>query len=177
MMLDNYTWDTTFSRLFARCLDRYREGDRDYTHYYDKEDLGFLLSIGYKSREFFDFVEDFAEEGVPSPTTAVLIAAVRRDYFMTIQKSQWSDREVMPGDLPEKQADWAGIVWLPRIVAKARGKLAGELNPEIMYGCGGDRAFLSEHGIHPADFLRVIWAARENDQAIVDYVRAHRQAQ
>ena len=34
------------------------------------------------------------------------------------------------------------------------------MDPDIMFGCGGDRAFLSEHNIHPADFLREVWAAK-----------------
>ncbi len=172
-MINNYLWDTDFSKLFSRCFERYKSGDTDFNQYYSKEDLAFLYSIGYKPREFFDFVEDFADEGTPSPTTAVLIAAVRRDYFMTIQKGELSDEILTPADLPGRQEEWGGFVWLPRITAKARAKLRGELDPDIMYGCGGDRSFLSRHQIHPADFLRVAWAARDNDDAIVQYVQAH----
>ncbi len=172
-MINNYLWDTEFSKLFARCFERYKSGDTDFQQYYSQEDLAFLYSIGYKPREFFDFVEDFADEGVPTPTTAVLIASVRRDYFMTIQKGELSDQILTPDDLPPRDADWDGFVWLPRIVAKARAKLRGELDPEIMYSCGGDRNFLSRHQLHPADFLRVVWAAKEQDEAIVQYVQAH----
>ena len=87
-MINDYLWDSEFSKLFARCFERYKGGDKDYTKYYNNEDHGFLYSIGYKPREFFDFVEDLAEHGEPAATTAVLIAAVRRDYFMTIQKGE-----------------------------------------------------------------------------------------
>ena len=171
--INNYQWDSEFSQLFTRCLDRYNNGDRDYTTYYTNEDLGFLYSIGYKEREFFDFVEDFADERVPTPTTALLVAAVRRDFFMTIQKGKLSQDVLRPEDLPARDAEWDGFVWLPRITAKARAKLRGELDPDIMYSCGGDRKFLGTHGIHPADFLRVTWAARDNDEALVSYVAAH----
>ena len=172
-MINDYLWDTEFSKLFARCFERYKSGDKDYTKYYANEDLAFLYSIGYKPREFFDFVEDLAEHGEPSATSAVLIAAVRRDYFMTIQKGELSENELTPDALPPREDELGGYQWLPRIIAKARAKLRGELHPDIMYSCGGDRNFLSSHGIHPADFLRFVWAAREHDDAIVQYVSAH----
>ncbi len=176
-MINDYQWDSEFSKLFARCLDRFRTGDKNFESYYSKEDLALLYSIGYKPREFFDFVEDFGDEGVPSPTTAVLIASVRRDFFMTIQKGIPSENVLTPEDLPGRQDEWGGYVWLPRITAKARAKLRGELDPEIMYSCGGDRNFLSRHNIHPADFLRVVWAARDNDDAITQYVASREEAQ
>ena len=172
-MTNNYLWDKEFGELFARCLERYQSGDTDFTGYYSKADLAFLYSVGYKPREFFDFVEDYAEEDVPTPTTAVLVAAVRRDYFITVQKGEVSRAVFHPDQLPGRKEQWGGFVWLPRIVAKARAKLHGELHPEIMYSCGGDRAFLSRHAIHPADFLRVVWAAGDRDEAITQYVKAH----
>ena len=42
-----------------------------------------------------------------------------------------------------------------------------------MFCCGGDRNFLREHGnIHPADFLRVVWAADKDESKIAAYVKA-----
>ncbi|MDB4585472.1 hypothetical protein N9085_01440, partial [Akkermansiaceae bacterium] len=60
------TWDNQFTELFRRCLDLYQGGNTDFMSYYQKADLSFLSSIGYKPRELFDFVEDLADEGVPS---------------------------------------------------------------------------------------------------------------
>jgi hypothetical protein len=54
---------------------------------------------------------------------------------------------------------------------KARAKLRGEMDPDTMYGCGGDRAFFAQHNVHPADLLRVTWAAEDDDQKIIDYVK------
>ena len=34
-----------------------------------------------------------------------------------------------------------GVAWFPRLVAKARAKLAGELDEPTMHGCAGDRPF------------------------------------
>ena len=42
---------------------------------------------------------------------------------------------------------------------------------ELMYGCGGDRAFLKKVQIHPADFLRTVWSARDDDHKIIAYVQ------
>ena len=64
-----------------------------------------------------------------------------------------------------------GIAWLPRLIVKARAKLRGEMPPELMYGCGGDRPFLRGVNIHLADFLRVVWAAGEDDRRVVEHVK------
>lgn len=166
-------WNDRFIELFDECVSQYRLGEKDYNRYYSKEDLEFLHSIGYKPREMFDFVEDFADGGLPSPSTALLVASVRRDYLLTVQKGVWEDASlVAPADLPTFGDELDGIVYLPRIILKARAKLRGLLDPDIMYSCGGDRKFLREHGgIHPADFLRHVWAAGSNDESIVKFVR------
>ena len=169
-MSNNYSWPSTFRALFDRCVEKYRSGNTDFTTYYSEDDLAFLDSIGYKQREFFDFVEDFCDESVPSPEDAVLIAAARRDYLNVIQKSEKSPNIVPNDSLPARDLELAGHRWLPRIITKARAKLAGELDPETMFSCGGDRAFLKSHDIHAADFLRAVWAAGDDDQKIVDYV-------
>jgi len=40
-----------------------------------------------------------------------------------------------------------------------------------MYCCGGDRKFLRKYSIHPADFLRNVWAAGDNDDEVINLVR------
>lgn len=172
MALSNYSWSTRFLTLFATCTARFRSGDKNFTQYYNPDDLAFLTSIGYKPREFFDFVEDHVNYGDPNPETALLVAAVRRDYLKVIQNGQLSSAETTPDQLPPKPQAIDGIPWLPRLIAKARLKLKGEMDPEIMYGCGGDRQFFTQHDIHPADFLRTVWAAGDDDSQIVDYVKS-----
>jgi len=157
--------------LFDRCVAKYRAGDDDFENYYDTDDLAFLESIGYRKREFFDFVEDFGDGGDPSPSTAVLVASVRRDYFRWVMEGEKGGKDVKPEDLPGREETLGGIRWLPRIIVKARGKLRGELDPDIMYSCGGDRAFLREHDIAPADFLRIVWASGDDDEKVLDYVK------
>ena len=165
-------WNDTFLALFDRCAALYRGGDDNFEGYYTAEDLSFLASIGCRQREFFDFVEDYCGENTPSPATALLVAAVRRDYFLTVQHGKPSgEADLTRDDVSSFGAELAGIHYLPRILAKARAKLRGTLDPDLMFGCGGDRNFLSKNGdIHPADFLRQVWAAGDNDSQVAEWV-------
>lgn len=173
MIPANYTWSTRFLSLFNECTARFKKGDQDFTGWYTPQDREFLKSIGYKPREFFDFVEDHVNYGDPTPEVALLVAAVRRDFLKVIQGGQLSSHETSPDQLPPKPQELDGIPWLPRLIAKARLKLRGEMDPETMFGCGGDRQFFTKYDIHPADFLRTVWAAGEDDQQILDYVKQH----
>jgi len=167
------SWDQQFLELFRRCLSLYQDGNEDFESYYSDADLKFLSSIGYKPRELFDFVEDLADVGEPSEATSLLIAAVRRDYLLVVQDGELSSKEITRDDLPTFGDTLEGIAYLPRIIRKAQAKLRGELDPDMMFSCGGDRKFLREHGeIHPADFLRNVWAAGDDHQKIVEYVKA-----
>ncbi|MFT3990364.1 MAG: DUF5069 domain-containing protein [Luteolibacter sp.] len=167
-------WNDTFIELFERCVAAYQAGDLDFENYYSPEDLEFLGSIGYQPREFFDFVEDLCGEGVPSLSTALLVAAVRRDYFLTVMEGKPGRGPVVNAQtIPTFGDELAGLAYLPRIIAKGRAKLRGELDPDLMFGCGGDRRFLKNHGdIHPADFLRHLWASHDDDQKIADWVKS-----
>lgn len=165
-------WNDTFLALFDRCVGKYQAGNRDFSTYFSPEDLDFLATIGCREREFFDFVEDFCEENTPSPSTALCIAAARRDYLHSVQKHLPEDGpDLTRDDIPSFGEVLEGIPYLPRILAKARAKLRGKLDPDLMYGCGGDRNFLQKHGnLHPADFLRRVWAAGDDDQKVLDWI-------
>ena len=165
------TWNEQFIELFDRCVERYRSGNVEFENYYNEDDLQFLRQIGYKPRELFDFVEDHVDEQDPSPSTALLIAAVRRDYLQVVQGGALSEKEITREDLPSFGDTLGNFAYLPRILTKARAKLRGELDPDLMFCCGGDRKFLREHGIHPADFLRHVWSAGEDDGKIADLLR------
>lgn len=165
-------WNDTFLALFDRCVTSYQGGNQDFESYYSPEDLAFLNEIGHQPREFFDFVEDVCEDGEPSASSSLLVAAVRRDFFLAVQKGTSSDRLLTSEDIPTFGDELQGIPYLPRILAKGRAKLRGELDPDLMFGCGGDRNFLKKHGtIHPADFLRQLWAAGDDDKKIADWIK------
>ncbi len=140
--------------------------------YYTPEDLTFLSSIGYKPRELFDFVEDLGDSNEPSESTALLVAAARRDHFLVVQHGQASQTQITKDDIPSREADFQGLPYLPRITEKAVAKLKGELHPDLMFGCGGDRRFLRANGdICPADFLRQVWASEGDLAKVADFVR------
>ncbi len=166
------TWNDTFLALFDRSADRYRAGDTEFENYYSAADLKFLGSIGYQKRELFDFVEDFCDDDEPSISTALLVAAVRRDYFQTVMHGKPGEKCVCGDDVPAFEDELDGIAYLPRIIAKGRAKLRGELDPDLMFCCGADRKFLRTHDeIHPADFLRHLWAVGEDDRKIAAWVK------
>jgi len=166
-------WNDIFLELHDRCVSLYRSGNADFKTHYRKKDLSFLRGIGCREREFFDFVEDYCEDNTPSPATAMLVAAVRRDYFLVVQDgAHWDGPLLTRDDLPAFGEETCGIAYLPRILAKARAKLRGALDPDLMFGCGGDRNFLRKHGkLHPADFLRVVWSADDDDGRVAGWVR------
>lgn len=172
------TWNDSFLALFDRSIAKFQGGNTDPETYYTASDLAFLDSIGYQKREFFDFVEDFVGEGTPSISTALLVASVRRDYFQTVQKGEKSTgKPLTRDDIPSFGEELAGMAYLPRILAKGRAKLRGELDPDLMYGCGGDRNFLLKHGdLHPADFLRHLWASGDDDSKMVAWIQSQAKA-
>lgn len=174
--MNDQTWDTTFRELFERCAKLHRGGDSKGTKWFTEADKAFLDGIGHTTQEFFDFVDDHCRYGAEGPTleTALLVAAVRRDYFRVVQNGKRSGKIVPPGELPPKPAMVDGIPWLPRLIVKARAKLKGEMDPDTMFGCGGDRAFFEQHKLHPADFLRVTWAAGDDDRKIIEFVKTGR---
>jgi len=117
-----------------------------------------------------DYAEDRAGYGEPDAATALAIESVRRDYFLNVQGGRALTVLLDAATLPPKTAAVRGINWLPRLIPKARAKLRGELPASLMYCCGGDRAFFSQHDIYPAEFLPLVWRSGADDEAIVDWV-------
>lgn len=169
--MQNCNWPARFHEIYDRAVSAYRAGRTSPAALFPAADVKFLATIGCSAQELFDFVEDFVRRGAPDYDTALLITAERRDYFLTGQGGQPSGKKVDMDALPSKQAVAGGLPWLPRIIVKARAKLRGEMPPDLMYCCGGDLAFLEKAEIHPADFLRFVRAAGDDDQKIIEWVR------
>ena len=163
-------WVVAFRRIYNAAVQRYTAGARGRENLFTFDEVAFLNSIGCTPQELYDFVEDWCEVGEPPLDIVERITAVRRQYFRFEQKCQPSSRVVSLESLPAKNAKLGSFVWLPRIIAKARAKLRGEMPPELMYGCGADRSFLRLLGVDPAYFLRVVWDAGDDDQKILAYV-------
>ena len=174
--MSNYDWPERFKKVYDAALSRYNGGERNPRKLFGKAELEFLGSNGCSAQELFDFIDDGVRYGEPNFETTLLTTAVRREYFLLVQDGVPSKNVVSMDDLPPKRQEVDGIPWLPRLIVKARVKLRGEMPPDLMYGCGGDRPFLREMNVELAEFLRLVWLHGDDDRKIVDYVKRKRAA-
>ena len=164
-------WTHQLHTLYNAALTKYRAGQRDAETFFDASQTAFLASIGLRPINLYDYVEDFANSNEPDWDTTLLIIAARRDYFIHEMKREWTATPITEASLPAKSESYEGIEWLPRIIPKAQAFLHGALPTEIMYCCGGDRKFLKANNLHPADFLRVVWAVKGDPAKLASFIR------
>ena len=172
--MTNQSFENELEPLWNKAVGLYKSGNRDAESYFSNDEKLFLSSIGVTAREVYDFAEDFTQSGEPDFKTFALVHEVRRSYFDEVQKGKLSSQTVAPSTFPAKTDEVRGIVWLPRIIEKAKVKLHGELDPDTMYGCGGDRRFFRENNVDPAEFLRIVWKNETNNEPIVSWVEGQR---
>ena len=175
--MTHYTFHRSIKLIWEEAVSQYNEGNRQVDSYFDEATLAELASIGLNKMDVYDYAEDFVTRGEPDFETFLLVSEARRDYFLTVQEGKSSGNTLDSSTLPHKNDEVGGIFWLPRITVKATAKLRGELPPETMYGCGGDRTFFKENNIHPAEFLRVAWAYEEEPDKLLDWVIARKSSQ
>jgi hypothetical protein len=169
--MNSYLWTRKLRELYDKAVDLYRGGNRDLESYFSADERAWLTSVGLRPINLYDWAEDMVSAGEPDWNTVLLIAAARRDYFLVHQNGVTATTVTEAAELPAKTEELEGIPWLPRIIAKATCFLKGGLCHEIMYGCGGDRRFLKEHDIHPADFLRAVWASGGEQAKVLAFVK------
>lgn len=168
--MSHVDFHTTLGELYDNAVSRYESGQRGASTFFTDGELAFLASIGHTAQEVYDFAEDRVKYGAPDRETFLMVAALRRFYFLNVQRGQRSNRIVDTPDLPAKTESAQGIEWLPRIIEKARAKLRGEMSDDLMFLCGGDRAFFARTDIHPSEFLLVVMQHFEDTEAIIDFV-------
>lgn len=168
--MNHYQYHQHLHHLWQQAVSLYAAGQRGAATFFTAEDTSWLAAVGLHPQEIYDFAEDWNHYGEPDFLTFALIQDVRRAYFLEVQKGLPSTETIAMTSLPAKTEAARGIVWLPRIVPKARAKLRGAMPAELMYGCGGDRQFFKTHDIHPAEFLRLVWAWDEDTEALYDWV-------
>ena len=173
--MQHYNYTVRLEELWKAAKIRYEQGDRSIDDYFTRPELNDLASIGLNAMDVYDYVEDFCTSGEPDFGTFLAVSAVRRDYFLNVQKAVLSDRQIKSDDLPPKDAELEGIKWLPRILPKAVAKLQGELPPDIMYGCGGDRRFFKNNNVHPADFLKAVCSFGSDQASLILWLKARRE--
>jgi hypothetical protein len=164
-------WKLEFRHVWDRAMAAWKAGRRSARTMFAPADIDFLASIGCTAQELFDFVDDSLGWGEPDFETVLAVTAIRQAYFLEVMHGQPTGRVVPMRTLPAKSAAVDGIAWLPRLIAKARIKLRGEMDPDLMYGCGGDRPFLHRHHLTLPQFLQLVWDKGDDDRAIVEAVK------
>jgi len=179
--MKNYDFPAQFRTLYDQAVSLYAKGRRGAGTYFDKAQTAWLAANGITAQHMYDYAEDENSGGEPGFGHALAIEAVRRDYFLNVQGGRGADanrrgpRAVLDeSKMPAKTESAKGIVWLPRIIPKAKAKLRGELPDSLMYCCGGDRRFFNENNILPAEFLGLVWRNGDDDAATIDWVAARR---
>ena len=174
--MKNYDYQKQLKEVWEKAVRLYADGNFQPDSYFNETEAEFIASIGVTGQEVYDFAEDYNDRGEPDFATFALIHDIRRSYFLDKQKGLRSEKIVHPVTLPAKDAEVNGIRWLPRIIQKAKAKLRGEMHPDIMYSCGGDRKFFKDHDIHASEFLRLVEKNEDNDQGIIDWVESRSSA-
>lgn len=170
MNQESKDWVNQFRTLFESKALAYQKGLKNAKAMFSMEEQKFLHSIGATPQEIFDFLEDWCDDGTPDPETALAITKIRRKYFIEVQQGQFPTTLLTEGDFPSRSASLVGFEWFPRIIEKARAKLRGELPPDLMYSCGGDRRFLNKVKVTPVEFLEKVRDAGDNLDDIVKFV-------
>jgi hypothetical protein len=169
-------WKQQLRDVHARGVAAWKAGRRSPSTMFSKADGLFLSSIGCTEQELFDFVDDLMEYGEPDVETVCGVQELRRDYLVTVMGGRRSEHMASMDELPRKTDALEGIAWLPRLIVKARLKLRGEMPPELMYGCGGDRPFVRRMGTSLPAFLKLVWECGDDDRAVVEALKASSRA-
>jgi hypothetical protein len=175
--MSHYNFASDFRSIYDQAVRRFASGTQTAASIVTADERAFLAANGITAQHIYDYAEDHhGYNGEPGFERALAIEIVRRDYFLSVQRGVPSTKVLDGASLPDKTSALRGIEWLPRIIPKAKAKLRGELPPSLMYSCGGDRKFLKENDIFPAEFLTLVWRHENDDAAIAEWVVQRRAA-
>lgn len=170
--MNHQDWKTEFRNVWDRAIAAWKAGRKTARTMFEPADVAFLATIGCSTQELFDFVDDSLDYDDVDFETVLAVTVIRREYFLGVMHGKPTGRVVEMSELPAKSAEFDGIAWLPRLIVKARTKLRGEMNPDLMYGCAGDRPFLRKHRMTLPGFLQLVREKGDNDRAIIDALKA-----
>lgn len=168
-------WNDRYMTLFREAAERFLTNPHVSTErFFLPDEVEFLSSVGMRTEEMHHHIADYCTLGEPSPSTALLVAAQRRSFFLTTQRGiSGNAAEVKAATLPAETEEFQEIPYLPRLIRKAEATLFGTLDKTLFFPDAKDREFLRSHGgIHPADFLALVSASRGDRQKIVSAVLA-----
>jgi hypothetical protein len=134
-------WKAQFRNVWDRGVAAWKAGRKSPQKMFAAEDTAFLATIGCSAQELFDFVDDHLRYGDFDFDPVLAVTGIRYRYFLEVMHGQASGHVAPMRELPSKAAAVDGISWLPRLIVKARIKLRGEMDPDLMFGCAGDRPF------------------------------------
>lgn len=166
-------WNDRYMTLFREAAERFLSNPHaGADRLFLPDEVDFLTSVGLRAEEMHHIITDYCTLGAPSPSTALLVAAQRRSFFLTTQRGiSGNAAEVKAATLPAETEEFQEIPYLPRIIRKAEATLFGTLDKALHFPDTKDREFLHTHGgIHPADFLALVSTARGDRQKIVSAV-------
>ena len=127
-------WRRQFHDLFFKGVERHKEGHQSPENMFEGEEPAFLKSIGCSPQELFDFCDDYVRWGDVIYEHVEELQAVRYEHFIKELNGQPADTRMEMSKFPAKTDEVEGIAWLPRLIVKARAKLAGQLPADLMYG-------------------------------------------
>jgi hypothetical protein len=128
------SWKTQFREVFDVGVQRRKEGCNEPGAMFESDEVAFLESIGCSAQEMFDFCDDYVGWDDVIYDHVEELQAVRYEHFVEELSSQPADTRMEMSEFPAKADEVAGIAWLPRLIVKARAKLAGQLPADLMYG-------------------------------------------
>jgi hypothetical protein len=115
-------------------VKRYEAGRQSPETMFVPEDITFLESIGCSALEMFDFCDDYVRWDDVIYEHVEELQAVRLEHYQTTLNREPAKRQMSMDEFPAKSDEAEGIAWLPRLITKARAKLAGSLPADLMYG-------------------------------------------
>jgi hypothetical protein len=126
-------WRQQFHELFFTGVKRYEAGRQSPETMFVPEDITFLESLGCSALEMFDFCDDYVRWGDVIYEHVEELQAVRLEHFQNTLNRQPAEHRMAMDEFPAKTDEVEGIPWLPRLITKARAKLAGNLPADLMY--------------------------------------------
>ena len=127
-------WKQQFRALFDEGVERHKAGRQSPDAMFEEAEIEFLESIGCSSQEMFDFCDDYVRWDDVIYDHVEELQAVRYEHFTKELNGRPADTRMEICDFPAKADEVEGIAWLPRLIVKARAKLAGQLPADLMYG-------------------------------------------
>ena len=127
-------WKQRFRALFNEGVARHKTGRQSPDAMFEEAEIEFLESIGCSSQEMFDFCDDYVRWGDVIYEHVEELQAVRLKHYQTTLNREPAKRQMGMDEFPAKSDEAEGIAWLPRLITKARAKLAGSLPADLMYG-------------------------------------------